>query len=396
MTSIKYGDARVRRCWHLLCEPVQALQLDMAALFSGSGQPLLETVHKWNVLAAHLDAPVEVDAAQLEMLGSLDHTHWTALMGLPEGAEALLAAGLLLAEDDRRACAMRDRQLREGHWWGPAAVLHAQSRWQGQDSVQRLAEQGLDRLDGLIGVLGTPPRSGSPATAAVSLPAATDSALEHLLAHRVSCRNFDGLQRLELADLSNVLWAGMAERAAVEHGSGARFAKKGSPSAGGLHPTEAYLLLRNVHGIEDGLYQYQAEGHRIMPMTCAAAPDNDWQAMATRWLAGQYWFANAQALVVLAPRYDRLQWKYRNHSKAYRAAILDVGHLSQTLYLAATQAGLGAFVTAAINECDVEQDLGLQPFGDGPLAIAGFGVRARHMEIAELDPAGAIWQPAGE
>ena len=96
------------------------------------------------------------------------------------------------------------------------------------------------------------------------------------------------------------------------------------------------------------------------------------------------------------PRYDRLQWKYRNHSKAYRAAILDVGHLSQTLYLAATQAGLGAFVTAAINECDVEQDLGLQPFGDGPLAIAGFGVRAAHMEIAELDPAGAIWQPAGE
>lgn len=390
------GDFFVRRCWFFLCEPVQTLELDMRALVSGGGGALLKTSYQWQALAAHLDFPVAVDAQQLELLGNLDRSCWTNLWELPEAAGRLLTAGLLLAEDDVRPCAVRDLQLRQAHWWGPAAVFHAQSRWRGQDSVQQLAEQGLDRLDGLIGALGTPPRSGSPAAAAISLPAATDSALEQLLAHRVSCRNFDGLQRLELADLSNVLWAGMAERAVVEHGSGARFAKKGSPSAGGLHPTEAYLLLRNVHGIEDGLYQYQAEGHRIMPMACAAAPDNDWQAMATRWLAGQYWFANAQALVVFAPRYDRLQWKYRNHSKAYRAAILDVGHLSQTLYLAATQAGLGAFVTAAINECDVEQDLGLQPFGDGPLAIAGFGVRATHMEIAELDPAGAIWQPAGE
>lgn len=396
MTEIMYACMRVRRCWHLLCEPVQTLQLDVAALFSGAGQPLLNALCQWQALAAHLDGPIVVDAQQLELLGNLDRSCWTNLQALPDTARQLFEAGLLLAEDDVRPCAMRDLQLRQAHWWGPAAVLHAQSRWSAQDSVQQLAEQGLDRLDGLIATLGTPPPSGAASTGAVQLPPVTESTLEKLLERRVSCRNFDGQQWLDLADFSSVLWAGLAERAAVEHVSGARFAKKGSPSAGGLHPVETYLLVRNVRGIDDGLYHYQAEGHRMVPLGSGVVAGTDWQAMASRWLAGQYWFANAQVLVVMAPRYDRLQWKYRNHSKAYRAAILDVGHQSQTLYLAATQAGLGAFVTAAINECDVEQDLGLQPFGDGPLAIAGFGVRAAQMHIAELDPAGAIWQPAGE
>jgi nitroreductase len=60
-----------------------------------------------------------------------------------------------------------------------------------------------------------------------------------------------------------------------------------------------------------------------------------------------------------APRFGRTFWKYRNHPKAYRVTILDVGHLSQTLFLSATELGLGAYITAAINEVDIEQRVGL-------------------------------------
>lgn len=400
MKILPMEQIRIRRCWHLLCEPLQALQLDMAALLSGDGRPLLAVSHQWSALAAHLDGPVVLDDAQLALLGRLDREQWVPLAQLPDAAQRLLDTGLALAHNDQRQCACRDQQLRQAHWWGPAAVLHAQARWQGQDSVQQLAARGMDRLDGLIGELGIPPASGRDGEGALPLPPVADSPLEQLLGRRVSCRNFDGGQMLALDQVSAVLWAALAERSAVIHDSGARFSKKGTPSAGGLHPTEAYLLLRNVQGIKDGCYHYQASAHQLLPLAVGADADvgnrRDWSALATRWLAGQYWFADAQVLVVLAPRYDRLQWKYRNHSKAYRAAVLDVGHLSQTLYLAATEAGLGAFVTAAINELDVERDLGLQPFGDGPLAIAGFGIRAAQMTTAELDPAGAVWQPAPE
>ena len=32
----------------------------------------------------------------------------------------------------------------------------------------------------------------------------------------------------------------------------------------------------------------------------------------------------------MAPRWRRNFWKYRNHAKAYRALLLDAGHLSQS------------------------------------------------------------------
>jgi Nitroreductase family len=55
------------------------------------------------------------------------------------------------------------------------------------------------------------------------------------------------------------------------------------------------------------------------------------------------------------------------------AVTLDVGHLSETLPILATEFGLGAFVTAAINEADIEQTLGLEPMQESPLAVCGFG-----------------------
>src|SRR5690606_28568458 len=91
-------------------------------------------------------------------------------------------------------------------------------------------------------------------------------------------------------------------------------------------------------------------------------------------------------LVVLAPRFERTFWKYRNHSKAYRVCILDVGHLSQTLLLSATEQGLGSFVTAAINEGDIEKSLGLTGVAESPLAVCGFGIRADKITTIELEP----------
>jgi putative peptide maturation dehydrogenase len=165
--------------------------------------------------------------------------------------------------------------------------------------------------------------------------------------------------------------------------------KKTSPSGGALHPTEAYLLVRAVEGLAPGLYHYRAGDHALQPMPFeAGALDR------LAWLAvgGQHWFANAHALVVLAPRFERNFWKYRDHPKAYRVAILDVGHLSQTLQLAATTLGLGSFVTAAINEVDIERAFGMDGIAEAPLAVCGVGVRADTMANSELDPNRAVWR----
>jgi SagB-type dehydrogenase family enzyme len=123
----------------------------------------------------------------------------------------------------------------------------------------------------------------------------------------------------------------------------------------------------------------------------AAAEPTPLDRLALDAVAGQTWFANAHALVLLAPRYDRTFWKYRQHAKGYRVVALEAGHLSQTLYLAATEAGLGAFITGAINEVLLERAFGLDPVTSGALAICGFGWRADEMVTTELDPNGAVW-----
>lgn len=384
---------QVRRCWQVVCEPHASRVLDLVALMAGDGRRLVQVQPSWQALAAHLPGPVVLDDMLMQRLGTLDREQWIVLDPDDQPLQALLDAGLVLASDDCRPCASVDARLRGAHWWGLSALLWQQSRWHGQDSVSALAAAGMDRLDGLIGNLGVPPVSASAgaldADCSIALPESEDTALESLLRNRVTCRNFDPDAGVSLQQLAAVLWRTVAERGALCHDSGASFAKKAVPSAGGLHPTEVYLLVRGVAGLDDGAYHYLPAQHRLKPhaLHTDAAP----RACAMRWLAGQYWFADAPVLMVMASRHARLQWKYREHSKAWRAAVLDVGHISQALYMASTELGLGAFVTAAINELDVMTDLGLAEFSDEPLAIAGFGQRAAQRVIAELDPVGAIW-----
>ena len=54
-------------------------------------------------------------------------------------------------------------------------------------------------------------------------------------------------------------------------------------------------------------------------------------ALAKRFVAAQPYFVDAHVIVLPTSRFRRTFWKYRDHAKAYRALILDVGHLSQAL-----------------------------------------------------------------
>jgi nitroreductase len=64
--------------------------------------------------------------------------------------------------------------------------------------------------------------------------------------------------------------------------------------------------------------------------------------------------------------------------------LLDAGHLSQTFYLLATEAGMPAFVTAAVNEIDIERALGLDPLKDMVIAVCGCGPASGAQNTVEL------------
>src|SRR5262249_31567088 len=153
---------------------------------------------------------------------------------------------------------------------------------------------------------------------------------------------YDSGRQVPLSDFAAVLYRAFGARVVDDFAPGLQLAKKGVPSAGGLHPTEAYLLVQGVEGVACGLYHYHCVDHVLEALHMLDAPQV--RLLARRFVAAQAHFENAHVMVIPTVRFRRNFWKYRNHAKAYRALVLDVGHLSQTLYLAATELGLAAFI----------------------------------------------------
>jgi len=384
---------RVRRCACLLLEPRERLAFDLRLLADGGSG--LHTLTEWIALAPHRGDAVVLDPSEIGVLGVLSPGRWSDLDELAgahprEVIESLLQKGLLVAEGSENG--RRDRLLRDTHWRNAAAAMHYASRWRGVDTEAAEREFARGTSGELLDRLGTPPaavREWPGASARRALPAPPRSALDALLDARVTCRNFDPERGLDEATFSAVLHRVFGARALDERTAGIRLLKKGVPSAGGLHATEAYLLVRRVEGIAPGLYHYHPVEHSLATLRVLGAAEG--ADLARRFVAAQPYFLDAPVLVLPTARFRRTFWKYRDHAKAYRALVLDVGHLSQTLYLAATELGLGAFITAAINEVDIEEAFGLDPLEEGPLAVCGFGHRAAERRETEFDPLGAVW-----
>jgi putative peptide maturation dehydrogenase len=373
-------------------EPREEVGIDFNAMLAGRTE--LSTTITWFALAAHLEEPVPVSAAQRELLGSLGARDWTEagdISGPPADWQPLLEAGLLIADDEQHAAhRLRDEGMRDGHWWPLAALAHRHARWSGVNSAAQMRDSNMVTAKDLRRQLGAPPPAVQvhPGTYQ-PLPAVDATDYDRLLERRTTCRNFDAARSIGCAQLAQLLQRTVKAQAVVQVDTDTAFLKKNVPSGGGLHPTETYLLVQRVDGLAPGLYHYHPVKHALvaLPRQC----ERPLQDVADAMLSGQDWFANAAAHLVLVPRFARTNWKYRNHAKAYRALLLDVGHISQAVYMAATERGLAAFVTAAINDVDTEAVFALDGVTQSPIAIVGIGWRGDTLDTAEFDPNNVVW-----
>lgn len=384
----------VRRCSIVFMEPREEVDFDLGELLNGGNG--LRRERRWLALAPHRGEELEIDAAERELLGEVSPSAWTDAAELsthpPAAAERLLREGLLISDRDAHVhWRERDEALRSTYWHPLGATLHAFTRWSEVDAVENMKVTGTETAVEMRKVLGAPPAEAArhvDSDQLQRLPRVEATGFDRMLARRVTCRNFDPARKLPYATFAHMLQRVFAAQAEVRVTEDTVFLKKNVPSGGGLHPMECYLIVQHVEDVTPGLYHYQAQEHALEPLPAPVQPLREF-VMAIA--AQQHWFADAHVVAVLAPRFDRTFWKYRQHAKGYRVVAMEAGHLSQTLYLSATDLGLGAFVTGAINEVQLEQAFGLDHLSQGALAICGFGWRGEEMVTAELDPAGEIW-----
>lgn len=391
---------QMRRCSIVLIEPRERLELDVSGLLRGASA-IRSTMHLV-ALAPHMGDEIELEHDEASALAKIGETVWQNQDALVEQASAdvverLLAKGLLISDaQDHVAVRERDEMMRNTYWKPLAAVAHTFSRWSeaGVDEDVRITRHRT--LTDLIREYGPPPphvTSRVEQAQRVPLPTPRQTAMDELLSRRATCRNFDVTTSLDLQRFSDILKRVVGCSAEVEILPGTSALKKSNPSGGSLHPLEPYLLVRDVEGVAPGLYHYHIGDHAL---ECIATPDPTQLAeLAMRCVAGQDFFAEAHVLVILVARFRRTFWKYRNHPKAYRAIVLEAGHVSQNLYLAATEFEMGVFVTAAINEIDIERAYGLDPLQESPITVCGFGPRASQKTMLEFDPLGKIWSDSG-
>jgi len=390
---------QVRRCAMVLVEPRESIDFDLAEL--ALGETGVRERLGWLALAAHCDEEIPLDVAEVAALGALSPGHWQSLDELSRRhsrtvLEALLAKGLLIAQEPAdealRRFAQADDAVRAVHWRGLSAIAHRHTRWRDVDTeeAERLFSEAspqtfLERLGPALPVV----LERTPTASRLLLEKPSPSSLDALMDRRVTCRNYDAAP-LSFGAFSAVLYRAFGARAVSDYAPGVQLLKKGVPSAGGLHAIEAYLLVQRVEGVPPGLYHYHPVAHSLEPLRELDAETA--ASLARRFVAAQAYYAGAPLQIALVSRFERNFWKYRNHAKAYRAVILDAGHLSQAMYLAATELNLGAFITAAINEVEIEQAFGLEPMAEGPLAVCGFGVRAQERVTVEFDPTHKVWE----
>ena len=138
--------------------------------------------------------------------------------------------------------------------------------------------------------------------------------------------------------------------------------------AGGSYGLELYLAVNRCEGLARGFYHYDAGGHALVPIGVRA---HELDAL----LAGAEFAMDApaapQILITIAARFGRTSWKYS--SLAYALILKDAGVLTQTLYLMATDMGLGGCAIGTANIDLFARMTGIEFHVEGPVGQFALG-----------------------
>ncbi len=220
-----------------------------------------------------------------------------------------------------------------------------------------------------------PPLKAYRGVSTIDLPSVDGGSFAALARERRTWRRFSSMP-VGSGELATLLGLSVGVQKWVRVGR-RRLPLKTSPSGGARHPVEAYVTVRHVEGLSAGLYHYHAGRHALERLGRAPSP-----ARLKSYMPASGHFVKASALVFFTAVLERQLWRYP-YSRAYRAALIEAGHVCQTFCLAATELRLAPFSLMGLVDDLIERDLGIDGITETVLYAAGVGRR----------PAGSTWAP---
>ena len=127
-----------------------------------------------------------------------------------------------------------------------------------------------------------------------------------------------------------------------------------TPSGGCRHPFNIYIAVKDVEGLEPGLYHHlPTENISEKRTTIQKLKEiEDYSQNITKAFASQAWTADAPVVLFITCSPYRSEWRYV--TAAHRVMLIDLGHLGQNAMLSAVALGLDSCCLAAYNQecCD--------------------------------------------
>ncbi len=205
----------------------------------------------------------------------------------------------------------------------------------------------------------------------------TMSSFAKLLRARRSARDFDDQRPITLAELATFLdgaarvqskWTSPLDFGDGSFGPDIDYTTRLYPSAGSAYELELYLAVTRCEGLEPGFYHYDADRHALIPIDVRARELEAMIGAATYAMDAP---GPPQILITIAARFNRIAWKYS--AIAYSLILRDVGVLLQTLYLTATDMGLGGCAVGTSNIDLFEKMTGIAFHVEGPVGQFALG-----------------------
>jgi SagB-type dehydrogenase family enzyme len=201
------------------------------------------------------------------------------------------------------------------------------------------------------------------------------SPVAKVLHDRHSTRVFDARRPITLAELARFLGntarvlSTSSDRVDLgDAGLFVAYAVRPYPSAGASYELELYLAVDRCEGLARGFYHYDAGGHALVPI---GTRTDELQTLLTEAGLAMGVSTVPQILITIAARFGRVAWKYS--SLAYALILKDVGVLTQTLYLMATDMGLGGCAIGTTNIDLFAKMTGIEFHVEGPVGQFALG-----------------------
>jgi SagB-type dehydrogenase family enzyme len=138
--------------------------------------------------------------------------------------------------------------------------------------------------------------------------------------------------------------------------------RRTSPSGGARHPSEGYVIVLDVPGVEPGWYHVTmqpfslrrlvgrpkdpVELHQLFPQTFERFP------------------LEVRCLIVVTSRFERNMYRYRE-PRTFRTVHMDAGHIAGTIKIAARARGLAAGISPSDRARAIESAIGIDGMVEG-------------------------------